>query len=131
MLLTRLPLNILCIATQYTPFDLHVLSTPPAFVLSQDQTLQISFLELNALHGYSVFKDLRFRAGSRPAPQHNLNTVFTCCQFGILVFLIVATTFFPLPHRLVLERGPPHPGLRPGLKECGVHVGSQQDVILV
>jgi hypothetical protein len=23
------------------PFDLHVLSTPPAFVLSQDQTLQI------------------------------------------------------------------------------------------
>ncbi|EFV00405.1 hypothetical protein HMP0721_2517, partial [Pseudoramibacter alactolyticus ATCC 23263] len=22
------------------PFDLHVLSTPPAFVLSQDQTLQ-------------------------------------------------------------------------------------------
>jgi hypothetical protein len=22
-----------------TPFDLHVLSTPPAFVLSQDQTL--------------------------------------------------------------------------------------------
>ena len=23
-----------------SPFDLHVLSTPPAFVLSQDQTLQ-------------------------------------------------------------------------------------------
>ena len=24
---------------QYSPFDLHVLSVPPAFVLSQDQTL--------------------------------------------------------------------------------------------
>ena len=23
----------------YTPFDLHVLGTPPAFILSQDQTL--------------------------------------------------------------------------------------------
>jgi hypothetical protein len=33
-LLTRLPLGIA------TPFDLHVLGTPPALVLSQDQTLQ-------------------------------------------------------------------------------------------
>ena len=33
MLLTRLPLGIA------TPFDLHVLGTPPALVLSQDQTL--------------------------------------------------------------------------------------------
>ena len=36
-LLTRSPL---CIAT---PFDLHVLATPPAFRLSQDQTLQLNF----------------------------------------------------------------------------------------
>ncbi len=35
MLLTRLPL---CIATA---FDLHVLGLPPAFVLSQDQTLKL------------------------------------------------------------------------------------------
>ena len=28
------------LATGWTPFDLHVLSTPPAFVLSQDQTLR-------------------------------------------------------------------------------------------
>src|SRR6185503_6182784 len=26
------------------PFDLHVLATPPAFRLSQDQTLQLNFL---------------------------------------------------------------------------------------
>ena len=35
MFLTRLPL---CIATA---FDLHVLGLPPAFVLSQDQTLKL------------------------------------------------------------------------------------------
>ena len=39
-LLTRPPLS--CIAT--TSFDLHVLGTPPAFVLSQDQTLQFNIL---------------------------------------------------------------------------------------
>ena len=27
-----------------TPFDLHVLSTPPAFILSQDQTLKLSLI---------------------------------------------------------------------------------------
>ena len=35
MLLTRLPLRIA------TAFDLHVLGLPPAFVLSQDQTLKL------------------------------------------------------------------------------------------
>jgi hypothetical protein len=37
VLLSRLPL------TPKGSFDLHVLSTPPAFVLSQDQTLHQSF----------------------------------------------------------------------------------------
>ena len=40
MLRTLAPLN--GIAT--TPFDLHVLSTPPAFVLSQNQTLRKEFV---------------------------------------------------------------------------------------
>ena len=39
VLLTRPPLSIYRITTTYTPSDLHVLGTPPAFVLSQDQTL--------------------------------------------------------------------------------------------
>ena len=30
------------------PFDLHVLGTPPAFVLSQDQTLQLKEFESRA-----------------------------------------------------------------------------------
>ena len=38
MLLTRPPLD------PKVSFDLHVLSTPPAFVLSQDQTLRKEFL---------------------------------------------------------------------------------------
>ena len=37
MLLTRSPLD------PKIPFDLHVLGTPPAFILSQDQTLQICY----------------------------------------------------------------------------------------
>ena len=37
VLLTRSPLEYP--ASRAFPFDLHVLSTPPAFVLSQDQTL--------------------------------------------------------------------------------------------
>ena len=37
VLLTRSPLT--CGASPTSPFDLHVLSTPPAFILSQNQTL--------------------------------------------------------------------------------------------
>ena len=40
VLRTLTPLDTLYIATQNIPFDLHVLSTPPAFVLSQNQTLR-------------------------------------------------------------------------------------------
>ena len=43
MLLTRAPLNKSRIATQPAPCDLHVLNTPPAFVLSQNQTLRKKF----------------------------------------------------------------------------------------
>ena len=43
VLLTRAPLNYSCIATQIVPCDLHVLNTPPAFVLSQNQTLRKKF----------------------------------------------------------------------------------------
>ena len=40
MLLTRLPLTYG--ASTVGSFDLHVLSMPPAFVLSQDQTLKFN-----------------------------------------------------------------------------------------
>jgi hypothetical protein len=41
VLRTLAPLNIYRIATVNIALDLHVLSTPPAFVLSQNQTLRI------------------------------------------------------------------------------------------
>jgi hypothetical protein len=44
VLRTRSPLDFDGIATIKVPFDLHVLSTPPAFVLSQNQTLRGKFL---------------------------------------------------------------------------------------
>ena len=34
------PVRHSCTPEEALPFDLHVLSTPPAFVLSQDQTLR-------------------------------------------------------------------------------------------
>ena len=40
-LLTRAPLYFLLQAGNFS-FDLHVLGTPPAFILSQDQTLQLN-----------------------------------------------------------------------------------------
>ena len=43
-LLTRSPLSTK--PKFYTPFDLHVLGTPPAFVLSQDQTLEFNLCQL-------------------------------------------------------------------------------------
>ena len=48
VLRTRAPLNKICIATNLVSFDLHVLSTPPAFVLSQNQTLREKFVRITA-----------------------------------------------------------------------------------
>ena len=47
-LLTRAPLYYLLQAEEFS-CDLHVLSTPPAFILSQDQTRQLNFLKANRL----------------------------------------------------------------------------------
>jgi hypothetical protein len=41
-LLTRPPLEQFGASSSLSPLDLHVLSTPPAFVLSQDQTLMFN-----------------------------------------------------------------------------------------
>jgi hypothetical protein len=46
-LLTRTPLYYLRQAGEFS-FDLHVLSTPPAFILSQDQTLQFISCEIHS-----------------------------------------------------------------------------------
>ena len=47
VLLTRSPLrHIDGLPLQYASFDLHALGAPPAFILSQDQTLQRTFTTL-------------------------------------------------------------------------------------
>ena len=56
-LLTRYsPVRHLVFTEINTPFDLHVLSTPPAFVLSQDQTLQKEYFSKNRLALNYLFK---------------------------------------------------------------------------
>jgi hypothetical protein len=50
VLLTRSPL--IQRASSLSPFDLHVLSTPPAFILSQDQTLRKRILLRSNRNGF-------------------------------------------------------------------------------
>ena len=59
-LLTRYsPVRHLVFTEINTPFDLHVLSTPPAFVLSQDQTLQKNYFSKNRFGSLlSVLKEI-------------------------------------------------------------------------
>ena len=57
VLRTLAPLSITCIATNNTPLDLHVLSTPPAFVLSQNQTLRKNLEPASLLTPDKVCRD--------------------------------------------------------------------------
>ena len=59
VLRTRSPLNNICIATNVVSFDLHVLSTPPAFVLSQNQTLRKNLEPASLLTPDKVCRDTR------------------------------------------------------------------------
>ena len=54
VLLTRSPLD--CPASWALSFDLHVLGTPPAFILSQDQTLRL-IITLFVFRFYSCLND--------------------------------------------------------------------------
>ena len=56
MLLSRLPLRIA------TALDLHVLGLPPAFALSQDQTLK---LDENLFRLITTFDEVRHRRGTK------------------------------------------------------------------
>ena len=50
------PVRQCTIPRRIIPLDLHVLSTPPAFVLSQDQTLHTKNLSRNSRISYSLTK---------------------------------------------------------------------------
>ena len=51
VLLTRSPLKSWEASSPINPLDLHVLGTPPAFVLSQDQTLHKDFIAIGPAEG--------------------------------------------------------------------------------
>ena len=80
----------------YPPFDLHVLSTPPAFVLSQDQTLQknarFSSFEINisnfALHSQFLFP--HFTTSAYGVPEKSL---FNLNSFAWQMLISLSWTF--------------------------------------
>jgi len=74
------------VETRY-PFDLHVLSTPPAFVLSQDQTLMFKFM---------LSSQLAFRLASRLTSNNKfvcLSSEFFPCQKNY--FFLFAFSYVP------------------------------------
>ena len=88
VLLTRSPLSFSSASTRKTSLDLHVLGTPPAFVLSQDQTLQIN-CQLDQLikKFYSSFLELSFFGINVDLIRLVFN-VQVCCDQQLLQFNI-------------------------------------------
>ena len=61
-----------------TPFDLHVLGTPPAFILSQDRTLEINFYESFLIRLFFI---------NSHVSNHQLNLASLFCFAPLLLFL--------------------------------------------
>ena len=87
-LLTRPPLTFG--ASSSGPFDLHVLSTPPAFILSQDQTLCKSLFFSRQPFGYLSF--LLFGSLNRSLNVKNFREsyVFHCSVIKVVAALATA-----------------------------------------
>ena len=66
VLRTRLPLLFTTLASNKEAFDLHALDTPPAFILSQDQTLSLntSILTLKYLYNLTIEDPILFHGHS-------------------------------------------------------------------
>ena len=69
MLLTRPPLRIQVICPKASvprsPFDLHVLGAPPAFVLSQDQTLNVDRIKISHRENLIILSEQLWRCFHR------------------------------------------------------------------
>ena len=81
-------------ALLYSPLDLHVLGTPPAFILSQDQTLNLSFtlfkfacdLSLTFYHFFTLFLSKFLKVF--------LGTFLLCMCFSYFVFKVLSVLLF-------------------------------------
>ena len=74
-LLTRPPLKHLGASSSMSPLDLHVLGTPPAFVLSQDQTLPF-----NPIQTLKLFPVLKLNSSE------SLSLLITLLSFNLYRF---------------------------------------------
>ena len=89
MLLTRAPVAARSIATAALPLDLHVLSLPLAFILSQDQTLRCLFFFFFSF--YSLFKpELQIFSATVLAGRISFSVVFSRCldAFAFIGFTV-------------------------------------------
>ena len=112
---TRPPVATYCIATIVLPLDLHVLSLPLAFILSQDQTLHCIILSSLILN--SVILPVN-------TPQHQLSYV------RYLGFIFIKD-LFPQNKKLIsplLFSTPPSSTL--GLQKYSLYIYQPKDLIL-
>ena len=108
-LLTRPPLTYISLGFNVSPFDLHVLGTPPAFILSQDQTLMLKWclcpasfiwhcLLLIRVASRSFDRSLSFKVASiyfRSVLELFSKSfkVFHCSLIKVLCFVVISDSF--------------------------------------
>ena len=87
-LLTRPPLSHLSAlaeaSVERASFDLHVLGTPPAFILSQDQTLTLKFVPFQDLAGLSFFLLLSVLPNNPHSSLRNYSGLHHCSVVKVL-----------------------------------------------
>ena len=101
-LLTRPPLGCFRASSSTSPLDLHVLGTPPAFVLSQDQTLALNpVLNLEVsfkLKTHSRIDCLCFDAASRPHLAFVFSILYrfqgSACQLQVALALTAQLVYY-------------------------------------
>ena len=92
-LLTRPPLTKP--PKELCPFDLNVLCTPPAFILSQDQTLE-NFISYTGLPAYDLLSSYSFLASFTLLSIYNSLTRFALA-FLLCTYLLLFNFQWPLP----------------------------------
>ena len=125
MLRTLAPLRFTCIATFKPAFDLHVLSTPPAFVLSQNQTLRIESLVEYLSTSIIFFFFSQIRHSFRSAYPRGLCLNYRTIQFSRNI-ASVSQTFIRIPLKYLFsfterQTHPARPSLLKKAKSSPIH----------